>query len=389
MRGSIALMEMLKAEGVKYIFGNPGTSEAPILDAMEGYPEFEYMLAVQESVAIGMADSYARATGDSGLRQPPHRQRPVQLLRAADRLLLHRDSAGRYRRQQGRTQANRGTQRPGRNGAALRQVERGGSRTRSSTRPRFAAPSTRPPARPPGRCSCPCPPTRWTTKQIWRSSHPSDFPSHLNANPRDIEDAADLLAGAKNPIMLVGDRVMENGGTAARQSALPSSLAPPSTATSVLRSTSQRDTHSTWGPLSARHAPPPSIALNKRRCRPGRRDALCSASSSTKATLCLGNRPSSCISTSMRTRSESRSPPTSACSPRRALHLPNSRTRSKSEMTGSQIEAARGRAEAVAAQTRAAARGVPPVSGLRSRKPAVDRCLPKSAMLALADALPE
>jgi benzoylformate decarboxylase len=39
MRGSIALMEMLRAEGVKYIFGNPGTSEAPLLDALESYPE--------------------------------------------------------------------------------------------------------------------------------------------------------------------------------------------------------------------------------------------------------------------------------------------------------------------------------------------------------------
>ena len=63
MKGSDALMEMLRAEGVKYIFGNPGTSEAAIMDSLENYPEFEYILAVQESVAIGMADTYARATG--------------------------------------------------------------------------------------------------------------------------------------------------------------------------------------------------------------------------------------------------------------------------------------------------------------------------------------
>ena len=42
MTGKQAVMEMLMAEGVKYIFGNPGTSEGPILDALEDYPDLEY-----------------------------------------------------------------------------------------------------------------------------------------------------------------------------------------------------------------------------------------------------------------------------------------------------------------------------------------------------------
>jgi benzoylformate decarboxylase len=64
MSGKIALMESLRAEGVRYIFGNPGTSEAPIMSALEGYPDLEYVLAVQEGVAMGMADGYARRTGE-------------------------------------------------------------------------------------------------------------------------------------------------------------------------------------------------------------------------------------------------------------------------------------------------------------------------------------
>ncbi len=56
-------METLRAEGVRYIFGNPGTSEAPIMSALEGYPDLDYVLAVQEGVAVGMADGYARRTG--------------------------------------------------------------------------------------------------------------------------------------------------------------------------------------------------------------------------------------------------------------------------------------------------------------------------------------
>ena len=34
MTGKKALLEMLKAEGVEYIFGNPGTSEGPINDML-------------------------------------------------------------------------------------------------------------------------------------------------------------------------------------------------------------------------------------------------------------------------------------------------------------------------------------------------------------------
>lgn len=63
MTGAKALMEMLKAEGVEHIFGNPGTSESAIMDALEDYPELNYILTTQEGVAIGMADAYARCTG--------------------------------------------------------------------------------------------------------------------------------------------------------------------------------------------------------------------------------------------------------------------------------------------------------------------------------------
>ena len=63
MAGKSALMEMLRAEGVEYIFGNPGTSEAPIMDILEEYPDIKYMLTTQEGVAMGMADGYAIATG--------------------------------------------------------------------------------------------------------------------------------------------------------------------------------------------------------------------------------------------------------------------------------------------------------------------------------------
>lgn len=63
MTGKDAMMEMLRAEGVQYVFGNPGTSESAMMDAIERYPDLEYVLVTQEGVGVGMADSYGRASG--------------------------------------------------------------------------------------------------------------------------------------------------------------------------------------------------------------------------------------------------------------------------------------------------------------------------------------
>ena len=54
MTGKMAVLEMLKSEGVKHVFGNPGTSEAPIMDLLGDYPELQYILTLQERVAMGM-----------------------------------------------------------------------------------------------------------------------------------------------------------------------------------------------------------------------------------------------------------------------------------------------------------------------------------------------
>ena len=67
MNGAQAFLECLKLEGIKYIFGNPGTTEVSLLDALCGFPEIAYVLAVQEGVAAGMADGYARGSGDIGV----------------------------------------------------------------------------------------------------------------------------------------------------------------------------------------------------------------------------------------------------------------------------------------------------------------------------------
>jgi benzoylformate decarboxylase len=60
--GRFAIIEQLLADGIRYMFGNPGTSEEGFLDALLDYPDFTYIFALQEAVAVGIADGYARAT---------------------------------------------------------------------------------------------------------------------------------------------------------------------------------------------------------------------------------------------------------------------------------------------------------------------------------------
>ena len=60
--GRFALIDQFAADGVEYIFGNPGTVEQGFLDALAEHPEIKYILAWQEAVAVGIADGYARAT---------------------------------------------------------------------------------------------------------------------------------------------------------------------------------------------------------------------------------------------------------------------------------------------------------------------------------------
>ena len=61
--GRSAFLSILKSEGVTHLFGNPGTTELPIMHALKDYPDIKYILGLQESIVVAMADGYSRATG--------------------------------------------------------------------------------------------------------------------------------------------------------------------------------------------------------------------------------------------------------------------------------------------------------------------------------------
>jgi len=62
MRGRQVLLETLINHGVDRIFGNPGTTESPLLDSLLDYPQLQYIVHLHEGVATGAANFYAQAS---------------------------------------------------------------------------------------------------------------------------------------------------------------------------------------------------------------------------------------------------------------------------------------------------------------------------------------
>lgn len=59
-----ASFDLLRRNAITTIFGNPGSTELPMLGPLP--EDFRYVLALQEAVAVGMADGYAQASGTVG-----------------------------------------------------------------------------------------------------------------------------------------------------------------------------------------------------------------------------------------------------------------------------------------------------------------------------------
>src|SRR5881392_53268 len=61
--GRSAFLALLKDEGITHLFGNPGTTELPIMHALKEHPDLTYVMAMQESLVVAMADGFSRASG--------------------------------------------------------------------------------------------------------------------------------------------------------------------------------------------------------------------------------------------------------------------------------------------------------------------------------------
>ena len=67
MKISEYLLQTLEHNGVSHIFGNPGTTELPLVKACEQRKKLKYVVALSEVSAVPMADGYARATRSLGV----------------------------------------------------------------------------------------------------------------------------------------------------------------------------------------------------------------------------------------------------------------------------------------------------------------------------------
>src|SRR3954466_10571908 len=61
--GRAAFVQLLVDEGITHLFGNPGTTELAIMEAVPEFPQLKFILGLQESVVMAMADGYCRASG--------------------------------------------------------------------------------------------------------------------------------------------------------------------------------------------------------------------------------------------------------------------------------------------------------------------------------------
>lgn len=62
LRGADAFTRLLQDEGISHLFGNPGTTELGIMEAVGHSPGLRFVLGLQEAAVLGMADGYARAS---------------------------------------------------------------------------------------------------------------------------------------------------------------------------------------------------------------------------------------------------------------------------------------------------------------------------------------
>jgi benzoylformate decarboxylase len=58
-------LDMFRGQGMTTIFGNPGSNELPFLAGLD--EDFDFVLGLHEQVVVGMAEGYARATGNPAL----------------------------------------------------------------------------------------------------------------------------------------------------------------------------------------------------------------------------------------------------------------------------------------------------------------------------------
>jgi benzoylformate decarboxylase len=205
------LLEMLVDRGVEYIFGNPGTTELPLIDAIQDHPQLKYVLALQEGVAVAMADGFARAT-----RKPSFVNLHIAggLANGISQLYNAYRGGTPMVLTAGQSDTRMFMEEPILSGNLVEMCRQytkwsgevlHGRDVTTAIRRAFRIASTPPTG--PVFLSLP-----WDAmdEEIEQNlSAPSPVYSRVRPDPGAVEEASRLLAGAKNPLMIVGDRIAQ------------------------------------------------------------------------------------------------------------------------------------------------------------------------------------
>ncbi len=204
------MIEQFLADDIHFMFGNPGTVEQGFLDSLEQYPDFKYIMGLQETVALGIADGYARATKQptivqlhSGVGLGNGIGMMYQSMRGHAPLVVIAGEAGiKYDAMDAQMAADLGRHGEARDqvGDARRRSELAAARAAPGDQDRFdAADGSGVRLRPGGRAR--------------RRERRADFPDAQAGYARRADRAsrstraADMLAGAQHPMIIVGDGI--------------------------------------------------------------------------------------------------------------------------------------------------------------------------------------
>lgn len=207
--GRFALIEQLVADGMTVMFGNPGTVEQGFLDALENYPDFQYILTLQETIAVAMADGHARVTKrptavqlHSGVGLGNGIGMLYQAMRGHAPLVVLAGEAGiRYDATDAQMAADLV--------AMARPVTKWATRVVDpNSLLRVLRRAIKIAATPPMGPVFICLPADVLDAPSNEEVRPTTFPSTRVAPARDeLEQAAALLAGAERPIIIMGDGI--------------------------------------------------------------------------------------------------------------------------------------------------------------------------------------
>ncbi len=214
--GRRLFLELLRSEGVRVLFGNPGTTELPLMDALAGEEEIRYVLALQEALVMAMADGYARASGGIGVANvhvAPGLGNAMGMLfdaqKAGSPVLV---TAGQQAQGFGITEPNLYAELPP---IAQPFVKYAVEARSIADLPRLLHRAVKTALAPPsGPVFLSLPVDVMNAEGPVAVGQPNRVAPHITADPAEIARAAVLLRGASRPVIIAGDAVAQSYSSA-------------------------------------------------------------------------------------------------------------------------------------------------------------------------------